>query len=135
MIDEEIGKLNHQVIGACIEVHRHLGPGLFESVYSECLCCELDRMNIPFQREMLISIDYKGSKITNAFRLDLLIDQKLVLELKSIEKIERIHKVQVSTYLRLGGFPVGLLINFNTVRLVDGITRILPPTQSDGVPN
>jgi GxxExxY protein len=123
-IDEE---LNHRVIGACMEVHRQLGPGLFERVYSDCLCHELTLRMIPFRKEVFVPITYKALEIQDALRLDILIEEKLVLELKSVEKIENIHKMQLATYLKLGNYPVGLLVNFNVACLKNGVSRILPP--------
>ena len=120
----DINQLSERVIGACIEVHKILGPGLYEHVYADCLALEMKAVQIPFERELQVPIAYKGYSAQNAFRLDFLIDRRLVVELKSVEKMDPIFKTQVITYLRLGHFPLGLLINFNVARLIDGVSRI-----------
>ncbi len=118
-------RLSNQLIGLAIEVHRHLGPGLLESVYETCLCHELLGAGIPFQRQLLISIDYKKNKLDCGFRADIVLDRRLILELKSVEKIHPLHYAQVLTYMKLGGYSTGILLNFNTQLLRDGIKRFV----------
>lgn len=117
------GELTEAVIGAAIEVHRVLGPGLLESAYEECICRELSVRGIAFQRQVPLPIAYKGVKLNCGYRLDLLVDDKVVLELKSVEDILPIHEAQLMTYLRLSEMRVGLLINFNVAVLKNGIVR------------
>jgi GxxExxY protein len=116
--------LSENVIGAAIEVHRHLGPGLLESAYEECLCHELYLRGLQFKRQMPLDIVYKGTMIQGAYRLDIVVEENLVLELKSTEKLLPIHSAQLLTYLRLGGYQTGLLMNFMVPVLKDGIKRI-----------
>jgi GxxExxY protein len=121
----EINDVSSQVIGAAIEVHKTLGPGLLESVYEECLCRELELRKIPFERQKDLPIDYKGVKLNAGYRLDLLVDDQLIVELKSCDSLLPIYEAQLLTYLRLTGFKLGLLINFNIPLLKDGIKRIV----------
>ncbi len=116
-------ELSEAVIGACIEVHRNIGPGLLESAYEQCLCRELSLRGIPFVCQLDLPVTYKGMLLNCGYKIDLLVDQRLVVELKSTEKILPIHEAQLLTYMRLGGWQIGLLINFNTVVLKDGIRR------------
>ena len=121
----EINELTGEVIGAAIEVHRHLGPGLLENTYERCLCFELVEREIPFERQKEIPVNYKGNVFDCGYRIDLLIDKRLILELKSIESIIPIHEAQVLTYLKLAKVKHGLLINFNVMKLKDGIKRLV----------
>jgi GxxExxY protein len=118
-----INELTEKAIGVCIEVHRHIGPGLLETVYQQCRCHELTLRGIPFQLEFPLRVKYKGIFLDCGYRVDLFIDGQLLLELKSIEKTLPIHEAQLLTYLRLGGWKIGLLINFNVKLLTDGIVR------------
>jgi GxxExxY protein len=118
-----VNELTEKVIGACIEVHRNTGPGLLESAYEQCLCRELSLRDIPFQFQVPLPVNYKGTLLDCGYRIDLLIDNQLPIELKSVDKILPIHEAQLLTYLRLGGWKVGLLINFNVKVLTDGIVR------------
>ena len=118
-----INRLTHDVIGASIEVHRHLGPGLLESAYRKCLCRELMLRGIPFKREEPLPLEYKGIRLECGYRVDILVDGIVVVETKSVEEFSPIHDAQLLTYLRLGGWRVGLLINFNVVVLKNGIHR------------
>ena len=120
----EVDGLAHQVIGAAIEVHRHLGPGLLESVYENALCVELRLRGIPFVRQVAIGVDYKGELVGES-RLDLLVGGVLIVELKAVENLLSIHKAQVISYLRITKRQLGLLINFNTVVLKNGIKRVV----------
>jgi GxxExxY protein len=116
-------QLMEQIIGAAIEVHRELGPGLLESAYEECFCHELHLRNLAFQRQVDLPIGYKDSKLDCGYRLDVVIDDLVVVELKSIEQILPVQHAQLLTYLRLSGKKVGLLINFNVSVLKNGIVR------------
>ena len=111
------------IIGAAIAVHRVLGPGLLESAYQECLCQELMLRGIPFERQVPIPLEYRGIRLEAGYRLDILVAGKVVVEVKAMEAIAPIHEAQLLTYLRLGGWKVGLLMNFNVVVLKDGIRR------------
>ncbi len=116
--------LAHEVIGAAIEVHRVLGPGLLESVYEEALCIELTERRIPFVRQKRIDLIYKGHTI-GAGRLDILVDDTVVVELKAVEALTDVHLAQVLSYLRTAGYRLGLLLNFNTAVLKKGIKRVV----------
>ncbi len=117
--------LSYQIIGAAIEVHRHLGPGLLESAYEECLCHELKKQNITFKRQVPLPVHYKGVKLDCGYRLDVVVDDCVILELKSVEKLLPIHDAQLLTYLKLANVRLGILINFNTAVLKNGIKRIV----------
>ena len=119
----DLNQITEQIIGAAIEVHRHLGPGLLESAYQKCLCRELELRGVPFECERILSVGYKGIKLDCGYRLDLLVVGSVVVEVKSVENLDKIHEAQLLTYLRLGGWSVGLLINFNVAVLKDGIKR------------
>ena len=112
-----------QVIGAAIEVHKALGPGLLESAYEECLCRELMLRSVPFDRQRPLPVKYKGTALDCGYRLDLLVAGAVVVEIKAVEAFEPIHEAQLLTYLKLGGWKLGLLINFNVPVLKDGIRR------------
>lgn len=120
----DINRLTGQVIGAAIEVHKALGPGLLESAYEECLCRELELRGIRYERQKDLPIKYKGKNLDCGYRLDLVVADALVLELKACERLEPIHKAQILTYLKLTGIKYGLLINFNVPVLKEGIRRI-----------
>ena len=118
-------ELTEAVIGAAIEVHRELGPGLLESAYGQAMCRELSLRGIPFECQKPMPLRYKGVALDCGYRLDLLVDGRLVVEIKAIEKLAPIHEAQVLTYLKLGDFHVALLINFNVEVLRLGIKRIV----------
>ncbi len=113
-------ELTEKVIGAAIEVHRALGPGLLESAYEECLCRELDLPGLAFQRQVPLPVEYKGVKLDCGYRLDLIVQEAAVLELKCVEHILPVHEAQLLTYLKLTGKHVGMIINFNVATLVRG---------------
>jgi GxxExxY protein len=117
--------LTEIIIGSAIEVHRALGPGLLESVYEECLCYELGLRGILFERQKSLPLKYKDVRLEAGYRLDLVIENKIVVELKCVEKILPVHEAQIMTYLRLSKLKTGLLINFFTPVLKDGIRRIV----------
>ena len=122
---KDINDLTGAVIGAAIEVHRVLGPGLLESAYEECLCFELKIRDIVYKRQKDLPINYKGNNLDCGYRLDLLIEDVLIVELKSCEHLLPIHEAQLLTYLRLSRKKIGLLINFNVPVLKDGIKRLI----------
>jgi len=122
---EKANALSREVIGAAIEVHKALGPGLLESAYEECLCYELNARGIPFKRQVKLPILYKEMKLSAGYCMDIVVAGLLVLELKSVEKLMPIHKAQLLTYLRLSKIWLGLLINFNVPILKFGITRLV----------
>jgi len=111
------------IVGAAIEVHRHLGPGLLESAYEECLCHELHLRGIGFRRQVDLPVEYKGLKLDCGYRLDLIVNEEVVVELKCVEKVLPVHEAQLLTYMQLTAKRVGLLINFNVPLLARGITR------------
>ena len=119
----QANEITEAVIGAAIEVHRSIGPGLLESAYVQCLCYELSLRKLPFLLELPMPIFYKGLKLDCGYRVDLLVAETVVVEVKAVEHIIPVHEAQLLTYLRLGGWKVGLLINFNVQVLRDGIVR------------
>lgn len=121
--EAKLNIITEQIIGAAIEVHRALGPGLLESAYEECLSHELALRGIPFERQRPLPVEYKGVKLDCGYRLDLLVNGLVVIEIKAVESLQRIHEAQLLTYLKIGGWKLGLLINFNVPVLKDGIRR------------
>ncbi|MEO8380152.1 MAG: GxxExxY protein [Acidobacteriota bacterium] len=113
------------VIGAAIDVHQAIGPGLLESAYQECLCWELGLRGIRFEKQLALPVHYKGLSLDCSYRLDLLVESTLVVELKSVTKIDPVHQAQLLTYMKLGAWPLGLLINFNVRFLKEGIRRLV----------
>jgi GxxExxY protein len=120
--------LTEKVIGLAIGVHRQLGPGLLESAYEECLCYELAEANFVFRRQVVLPIVYKSVRLDCGYRLDVVIENRLILELKAVERLLPIHEAQVITYLRRSSIPIGLLLNFNSVVLKHGIRRLVLPS-------
>ena len=121
----DLNYLTGKIIGAAIEVHKALGPGLLESAYEECLCHEFTLRQLHFKRQQANPLEYKGTKLDCGYRIDLLIEDLVILELKSVESLLPIHEAQLLTYLKLTDFNVGLLINFNVPVLRDGIKRLI----------
>jgi GxxExxY protein len=119
----ELNQYTEQIIGAAIEIHKALGPGLLESAYEECLCRELALRSIPFKRQHPLPVEYKGTRLDCGYRLDLLVAGRVVVEIKSVSAIEPVHEAQLLTYLKLGGWKLGLLINFNVRVLKNGLRR------------
>jgi GxxExxY protein len=117
--------VSHEVLGAAIEVHRHLGPGLLESIYEAALCRELWLRHIGVERQVPIRIEYKGLRLRTAVRLDLLVEDSVVVEVKAVEHLAPVHRAQLLTYLKVTGHHVGLLINFNVHLLRSGMRRML----------
>jgi GxxExxY protein len=116
--------LTDQVIGLAIDVHRHLGPGLLESAYEECLSYELRKAGLTFERQRQLPVIYKEIRLDVAYRIDLVVEGRLIVEVKTVERLLPIHEAQLITYLRLSGVSVGLLMNFNTAVLKEGLRRI-----------
>jgi GxxExxY protein len=116
--------LTERILGAAIEVHRHLGPGLLESAYESCLCHELFLRDLRFKRQVAVDVSYKGTLIEDAYRLDILVEDSVILELKTVETLLPIHQSQLLTYLKLTGYSTGLLINFMVPVLKNGIKRV-----------
>ena len=121
--------LSEVVIAGAIAVHRELGPGLLESAYIECMAIELTNRRVPFRREVTVPVVYRGQRVDRGFRADLIVDGRLLVELKCVAAILPVHKAQVATYLKLLSLDRGLLINFHSRRLVDGLKSILSPLQ------
>lgn len=117
--------LSEQIIGSAIEVHKVLGPGLLESAYESCLCHELKLRSIPFERQVELPVSYKGVKLDAGYRIDLVVNGLIVVELKAVERLEAIHEAQLLTYLRLSDHWLGLLINFNVAQMRFGIKRLV----------
>ncbi len=122
MTDEEIG---HTIIGAAIPVHSVVGPGLRENAYETCLIYELEKQRLPARRQVLIPIRYEDLTIDNGYRIDLLVGDRVVVELKAVEAILPVHRGQLLSYLKLGGFKLGYLLNFNVAHIRDGIVRMV----------
>jgi len=119
------GELTRRIIVAAIEVHRVLGPGLLESLYEECLCCELKYQSIAFRRQVALPVAYRDIRVDAAFRIDLVVEQSVIVELKAVEKVIPIHEAQLLTYMRLSGLKIGLLMNFSNQVLKEGIRRFV----------
>jgi GxxExxY protein len=133
---EAVNRITQAVIGAAMRVHSALGPGLLESAYETCLAYELEKLGMTVERQKALPIMYRDVRIECGYRLDLLVEETVVVELKGVEAIERVHIAQVLTYLKLSGYPIGLLINFNVVSLKSGIRRvILTPKGAPDAPN
>jgi GxxExxY protein len=118
-------KLSSLVIGCAIEVHKNLGPGLLESTYEQCLAYEIKSSNIPLKLQHPLPVEYKGIKLDCGFRIDMLVDNKIIVELKSVDAILPIHQAQLLTYMKLSGIRIGLLMNFNVKYMKTGIKRMV----------
>jgi len=129
-----VNDVTDQVIGAAIEVHRTLGPGLLESAYQACLAHELGQRHLHYERQRALPVVYKGIRIDCGYRIDFLVEHAVVVELKAVTQLEPVHEAQLLSYLRLSGFWVGLLINFHVKRLARGLRRLVNgPQQSPSV--
>ena len=126
-IPSDIEPLTNKIIGCAIEVHRELGPGLLESVYQECLVVELKNANIDVESDRRVPIEYKGERIRGQLKLDLVVGGCIVVELKAVEHMHPVYLAQVITYLKLTGYPAGLLMNFNSASLRTGLRRLDHP--------
>lgn len=122
-----LDELTHKIIGAGVEVHSKLGPGLLESVYQECLAVELRRRELRVERERHVPLDYKGERIETRLKLDMLVDGRVIIEVKAVDALHPIHQAQVVTYLKLTGLPAGLIMNFNSIVLKSGLKRLDHP--------
>lgn len=120
-----LNEITARVIGAAIEVHIALGPGLLESAYEECLSQELQLRGISFERQKPLPVEYKGARLDCGYRLDMVVEDRVILELKACDGIEEIHKAQILTYLRLSGLKLGLILNFNVPVMKEGIVRVV----------
>ena len=118
------GGLTERIIGLAIEVHRTLRPGLLESIYEHCLCQELAEADLKFDRQLPLPVSYKGRSLDCSYRLDLVVERSVVVEIKSVEQLLPLHQAQLLTYLKLSGVPTGLLLNFHTPVLREGIRRM-----------
>lgn len=118
-------QLTERIIGLAIEVHRNTGRALLESVYEQCLCFELSQADLPFERQVGIPVFYKGRILDEGFRADIVVDRKVIIEIKSVTAIQPAHESQLLTYLRMSGIKVGMLLNFNSSRLTDGLRRLV----------
>jgi len=116
-------QFTEKVIGCAINVHRELGPGLLESTYQQCFACELELNNLSFQMEVAIPIEYKNIRLDCGYRIDVIVDGRLIVELKAVEEVKNIHRAQLLSYMKLARINTGLLLNFNVTKLVDGIQR------------
>ncbi|MFZ2324620.1 MAG: GxxExxY protein [Ignavibacteriaceae bacterium] len=125
MSKEQINKLSGIILDCSIEVHKNLGPGLLESVYEVCLCKELSLKGIQFLRQVSLPVYYKGESLNAEYKIDILVENEIVIELKSVEQMHPVYEAQLLTYLKLANKKLGLLINFNVPRLIDGYKRML----------
>jgi len=121
----DINRLSSEIIGAAIEVHKNLGPGLLESVYEQCLCHELNIRELSFETQKPLPVIYKGIKLDCGYRLDIIVEGIIIIELKSCDRLEPIHTAQLLTYLKLSNLNLGLLLNFNVPVMKDGIVRVV----------
>jgi GxxExxY protein len=119
------GALSERVIGLAIDVHRQLGPGLLESAYEECLCFELAQNDVPYYRQVPLPVVYKEVRLDCGYRMDIVVDSQVIVEVKAVERLLPIHTAQMLTYLRLSRYKIGLLMNFNTLQLKAGLRRLV----------
>lgn len=125
LVEGPFTAVSHDILGAAIEVHRHLGPGLLESTYLTCLQYELHQRNLRWATQRSVPIVYRGVRLDTSYRIDLIVEDLVVVEIKSVEHVLPVHDAQLLTYVRLVGCPAGLRINFNVARLMDGVKRLL----------
>jgi GxxExxY protein len=133
LIAASFNPMTKRILDAAVEVHRDVGPGLPESIYVECLELELRDRELTFERQRVVPVFYKGRRLRTRYRVDLVVDATVIVEVKSISEILPVHKAQVITYLRVTNCPVGLLINFNVPRLMDGVRRLINPRYKQSV--
>lgn len=124
-LEAETEQVATQIVDACFKVHSALGPGLLESVYEVCLAHEFQKRGLAFERQKVLAVVYDGVQIESGLRLDFLVENRCIVEMKAIEEIAPIHQAQVLTYLKLTGIRLGLLVNFNVMRIKDGLKRII----------
>ena len=125
MNKEEINRLSGIILDSAIEVHRHLGPGLLESVYEVCLCKELDLRKVNYWRQLSLPVKYKGDLLDAEYKIDVMVENEIIIELKAVEELMPVHEAQLLTYLKLADKKLGLLINFNVPKLIDGFKRMI----------
>ena len=130
MNDDELNIISGKILDSSIEVHRNLGAGLLESIYQNCLCKEFSLRNIEFEKQVPVPVFYKGEYVSNDLRIDLLVEKEVVIELKAVEIIHPVHSAQLLSYLRIMNKRLGLLINFNVPKLIDGFKRVINKTGS-----
>lgn len=130
---EELNAITEQIIGAAIEVHKALGPGLLESAYEACLAYERLQRGLRFEQQRPLPVTYKAVRLDCGYRLDFVVDESVVIELKAVDTLAPVHQAQVISYLKLGGYRLGLLINFNVKVLKDGVRRVINDTDSSAV--
>jgi GxxExxY protein len=131
--DDSLNRLTGEILAAAIEVHRELGPGLLESIYVMCLQFELADRGLRYVVQQPLEVRYKTRLLPSVYRIDLIVEDRVVVEVKAVETLAAVHSAQVLTYLQVAGKPAGLLINFNVARLMDGVKRLLRPTRQRGV--
>lgn len=124
MHEDDLNNLSSKIIGACVEVHRELGPGLMEFVYVDCLCQELKLMGLTFTREVPVPVRYKGIEVRSNLRADILVENEIIVEVKAVNKLNSLFEAQLMTYLKLSSKELGLLINFNVHLLKEGLHRV-----------
>jgi GxxExxY protein len=125
-VPDAMNLLSGAVVDAIFKVHKHLGPGFLEKIYEECLCMELSDRKLPFERQQAVKMTYNGRRVPADFRLDLVIDRKILIELKSVDQLHPIHEAQIHSYLKMSGLPLGFLVNFNVPLIKDGMRRFVP---------
>jgi GxxExxY protein len=130
ILDEPLNRLTKRILGGAIEVHRNLGPGLLESIYLPCLKFELSADRLAFVKQLAVPVIYKSKRLHAGYRIDLVVEDRVIVEVKAVDMLAPIHEAQVLTYLRLKRCPVGLLINFNVPRLMDGVKRLINPSMA-----
>ena len=126
-IDARCNVITGEIIGAALEIHRALGPGLLESPYVNCLRYELSQRRLRFASEVGVPLTYKGQELGYSYRVDLIVENLVIVEVKAVESVLAVHKAQTLTYMKLAACPLGLLINFNEARLIDGVHRLINP--------
>jgi GxxExxY protein len=124
-------EVSYRVIGAAMKVHSVLGPGLLESVYDKCLGHELTRIGLQFQHQARLSVSHEGARLSPGYKIDYIVEQCVVVEIKCVEKVLPVHRAQILSYLKLSGLPLGLLLNFKVPHMRDGISRFINARESD----
>ncbi len=117
--------LTRRIIGVAMDVHRELGPGLLETIYEECLCLALEQAGHSVERQRVVPVSFRGHRVSVGLRMDIVVNEAIVIEVKAIEQLQPIHEAQLLTYLKVSGLRVGLLLNFNVLRLADGMRRLV----------
>jgi len=121
----EIERLSKEVVDCFFSVHKELGPGLLEKIYEDALCHEFDLRGLKFQRQMPVAVSYKGKKMPTDYRIDIIVDNTIIVELKAVDRVLPVHEAQILSYMKLTGSPLGLIANFNTTLMEDGIKRVV----------